>query len=70
MPGYPHKASYFENRLCHKNFSGEDRALIIEINCTGNNYFLCDRVCSQSKKLKEDFLVAVDREKYGLENGV
>ena len=26
MPGYPHKASYFEYRLCHKVFSGEDRA--------------------------------------------
>ena len=26
MPGYPHKASYFEYRLCHKKFSGEDRA--------------------------------------------
>ena len=26
MPGYPHKASYFEYRLCHKFLSGEDRA--------------------------------------------
>ena len=26
MPGYPHKASYFEYRLCHKIFSGEDWA--------------------------------------------
>ena len=26
MPGYPYKASYFEYRLCHKFFSGEDRA--------------------------------------------
>ena len=26
MPGYPQKASYFEYRLCHKIFSGEDRA--------------------------------------------
>ena len=25
IPGYPHKASYFEYRLCHKIFSGEDR---------------------------------------------
>ena len=34
------------------------------------NYFLCDRVCSQNKKLKEDILVAFDRGKCGLENGV
>ena len=26
MPGYPQKASYFEHRLCHKIFSGEDWA--------------------------------------------
>ena len=32
--------------------SYEDRAWIIEINCTDDNFFLCDRVCSQSKKLK------------------
>ena len=24
MPGYPHKASYFEYRLCHKFSSGEE----------------------------------------------
>ena len=33
-------------------FSGEDWALIIEISGTGNSYFICDRVCTQSKKLK------------------
>ena len=65
MPEYPHKASYFEYRLCHKIFSGKDRALIIEINCTDDNYFLCDRVCIQSKKLKEDIMVAFDRENVG-----
>ena len=27
-----------------------------------DNYFLCDRVCIQSKKFKEDILVAFDRE--------
>ena len=68
MPAYPHKASYFEYRLCHKIFSGEYRAWIIEINCTDDNYFLCDRVCTLSKKLKEDILVVFDQEKYGLEN--
>ena len=26
-----------------------------------NNYFLCDRVCTQSKKLEEDILVAFDQ---------
>ena len=57
-PGYPQKASYFEYRFCPNFCSGEDQAWIIEIKCTDNNYFLCDRVCSQSKKLKEDILVA------------
>ena len=70
MLGYPHKASYFEYRLCHKHFRCEDQALIIEINCTDDNFFLCDRVCTRSKKLKEDILVAFDREKCELENGV
>ena len=44
----------------------------MEINCTDDNYFLCDRVCSQTKnfKFKEDILVAFDQEKCGLENGV
>ena len=70
MPGYPHKASYFEYRLCHKILGGKDQAWIIEINCTDVNYFLCDRVCTQTKKLKEDILVAFDQEKCGLENGV
>ena len=51
----------FEHRLCH-SFSGDDRAQIIEINCTDGNYFLCNRVCSQRKKLKQDILVAFDRE--------
>ena len=60
MPGYPHKAFYFKYRLCHKIFSGEDQAWIIEINCTDYSYFLCDRVWTQSKKLKEDILVAFD----------
>ena len=57
MSGYPHKASDFLNI--------EDRAGIIEISCTDNKYFLCDRVCTQSKKLKEDILVAFDRESAG-----
>ena len=35
-----------------------------------DNYFLCDTVYTQSKKLKEDILVAFDGEKCGLENGV
>ena len=67
MPGYSnsYKASYFEYRLFHKIFSGEDRAWIIEINCMDDNYFLCDKVCTQSKKLKEDILVAFDRENVG-----
>ena len=30
----------------------------------------CDRVCTQSKKLYEDILASLDREKWGLENGV
>ena len=29
-----------------------------------------DRVCTQSKKLYEDILVSLDREKWGLEKGV
>ena len=40
---------------------------MIEISCTDNIKFLCDRVCVQSKKLKEDILVAFDQEKCGLE---
>ena len=32
--------------------------------------FLCDRVCTQSKKLKEDILVVLDRAKCELEHGV
>ena len=40
------------------------------INCTDSNYFLSERVCTQSKKLKEDILVAFDRNKCGLENHV
>ena len=68
MPGYPHKASYFESR-CH-NFSGKDQAGIIQIRWTDNNNFLCDRVCTLSKKLKEDILVAFWSGKCGLENGV
>ena len=43
---------------------------ILEINCTDGNYFLCDRVFTQTKKLKQDILVAFDRGKCGLENGV
>ena len=30
-----------------------------------NNYFLCDRVCTQRKKLKEDILVEFDRKNVG-----
>ena len=55
MPGYPHEASYFEYRLCHKIFSG----LNLKINCTDN---ICDRVSTQSKKLKDAILVAFDCE--------
>ena len=62
MPGYPHKASYFEYRLCYKTLSGQDRA---EITCTDDSYFLCERVCTQSKKLKEDILVVFDRKNVG-----
>ena len=32
--------------------------------------FLCDRVCTQGKKLKEDILVVLDRAKCELEHGV
>ena len=35
-----------------------------------DKYFLCDRVCTQSKKLKEVILVGFDRGKCGLENCV
>ena len=35
------------------------------INCKDDIYFLCDRVCTQSKKLKDDILVAFDRENVG-----
>ena len=65
MPGYPHTASYFEYRLCNIFFSGEDKSLNKEINCMDDSYFLCDRVCTQRKKLKEDILVAFDRENVG-----
>ena len=65
MPGYSHKAYYFEYRLYHKIFSDEDPAWIIEINCTDNNYFLCDRVCTQSKKLKKYILEGLDWENVG-----
>ena len=37
--------------------------LINSTNCTDDSYFLCDRVCAQNKKLKEDILVAFDRGK-------
>ena len=30
-----------------------------------DNYFLCDRVCTQSKKIKEDIQVAFDQENVG-----
>ena len=40
------------------------------MNCLYNNYFLCDRVCTQSKKLNEDILEAFDQRKCGLENGL
>ena len=70
MTEYPHKASYFEYKLCHKIFIGKDRCCIIEINFKDDNYFLCDRVCAQSKKLKENILVVFDWEKCWLENGV
>ena len=43
---------------------------MIEISCTDNINFLCDIVCAQSKKLKENILVVFDRGKCGLENGV
>ena len=41
-----------------------------EINCTDDSYFLCDRVCTQSNKPKENILVVFDWEKCGLENSV
>ena len=65
MPGYPHKASNIQYRLWRKLFSGDDRDWIIEINCTDNDYFLSDRVRTQTKKLKEDILVAFDGENVG-----
>ena len=70
MPGYPHQASYFEYRLCRKIFSVKVLALIKEINCMDDNCFIRYRVCTRSKKLKEDILVVFDLEKCGLENGV
>ena len=30
-----------------------------------DNYFIYDRVCTQSKKLRDDILVAFDRENMG-----
>ena len=49
MSGYPHKASHFEYTLCHKVLSGDDRNELY-----GRQLFsLC-----QSKKLKEDILIA------------
>ena len=59
---------YFVNRLCHKMFNGETS--LNYRNCTDDNNFLCDRVCTQSKKLKEDILVVFDRENCGLINCV
>ena len=56
-PGYPQKASYFEYRLCHNFCSGKDQTWIIEISCTDNNYFLCDRVCSQSQRYPGSVLI-------------
>ena len=57
MPGYPHKASYFEYRLCHKIFSDEDGPEFgNKLYCTDN---ICDRVSTQSKKLKDAILVSV-----------
>ena len=41
--------------------------LNLEISCTDN---ICDRVSTQSKKLKDAILVAFDLGKCGLENGV
>ena len=35
-----------------------------------DNFFLCDRVCTQSKKLNEDILALLDWEKCGLKIGV
>ena len=62
MPGYPHKSSYFEYRLCHKILSGERSGLNLEISCTDN---ICDRVSTQSKKLKDAIMVAFDRGNVG-----
>ena len=39
----------------------------LEISCTDNS---CDRVSTQSKKLEDAMLIAFDRGKCGLENGV
>ena len=54
-----------QNKMC----SGKGPARIIEINCTDDIYFICDRVCTQSKRLK-DILVAFDWAKCGLENAL
>ena len=34
MPGHPHKVSYFEYRLCHKNFTGESTYIQLECLCS------------------------------------
>ena len=58
MPGYPHKASYFVTKFLVA-------AIEPEINCTDDSNFLCDGVCTQSTKLKEDIVVAFDRGNVG-----
>ena len=60
----------FSSHGVHLTNAMYHQARIIEINCMDGNYFLCDRVCAQSKKLKKDILVAFDQEKCGLENGI
>ena len=66
MPGYPQKASYLSTDSVTK-FLQRRSGLNLEISFTDN---ICDRVSAQSKKLKDAILVAFDRGKCGLENGV
>ena len=46
------------------------RTAYFQIQADLRHWKFCDRVCTQSKKLYEDILASLDREKWGLENGV
>ena len=46
------------------------RTAYFQIQARSSPLKMCDRVCTQSKKLYEDILTSLDREKWGLENGV